>query len=144
MTNQEYNAYLQKKTPPSPLLKDCCFAFLIGGGICALGQGLRMLLGRWLHQEEIALWLPILMIFLGAFFTALGVYDKLAKYAGGGTIIPITGFANSISSAAIEFKHEGFILGVGAKIFQIAGPVIVYGVSASVVYGLIYWVTTLF
>lgn len=144
MTNQEYNAYLKKKTPASPILKDCVFAFFVGGGICCIGQGISDLLSIWFYRDEVRLWLPICMIFLGALFTAIGVYDKLAKHAGGGTIIPITGFANSIASAAIEFKHEGYVLGTGAKIFTIAGPVIAYGVSASVVYGLIYWVTTLF
>lgn len=140
MNKQEYDRYLKTKTPNSPLLKDCLFAFLIGGGICCIGQGIRDLLGRFLHTDEVQLWLPICMIFLGALLTAIGIYDKLAKYAGGGTIIPITGFANSVSSAAIEFKHEGFILGLGAKIFTIAGPVIAYGVVTSVVYGVIYWI----
>ncbi len=88
--------------------------------------------------------LPIIMVFLGSLFTAIGIYDKLGKFAGGGSIIPITGFSNSITSAAMEFKAEGWILGLGAKIFQIAGPVIAYGTVASVVYGIIYWITTLF
>ncbi len=144
MNKQEYDRYLKTKTPNSPILKDCTFAFLIGGGICCIGQGISDLLSRWLHTDEVRLWLPVCMVFLGALFTAIGVYDKLAKHAGGGTIIPITGFANSVASAAIEFKHEGFILGLGAKIFTIAGPVIAYGVVASVVYGIIYWITTLF
>ena len=144
MDQKEYDHYLKKKTPDSPLLKDCALAFLVGGGICCIGEGLGALLGVWLHQEEVRLWVPILMVFLGAFFTALGVYDKLAKFAGGGTIIPITGFANSVASAAIEFKHEGFILGLGAKIFSIAGPVIAYGTLAGVIYGVIYWLITLF
>ncbi len=144
MNKQEYDRYLKKQTPNSPLWKDCLLAFLIGGGICCIGQGISDLLNSWLHADEVRLWLPICMVFLGALLTAIGVYDKLAKYAGGGTIIPITGFANSVASAAIEFKHEGFILGLGAKIFTIAGPVIAYGVVASVIYGLIYWATTLF
>ena len=144
MNKQEYNRYLKTKTPDSPLLKDCLFAFLIGGGICCIGQGISDLLSSFLHTDEVRLWLPICMVFLGALLTAIGIYDKLAKYAGGGTIIPITGFANSVASAAIEFKHEGFILGLGAKIFTIAGPVIAYGTVASVVYGVIYWITTLF
>lgn len=140
MNKQEYNRYLKTKTPNSPILKDCLFAFLIGGGICCIGQGISDLLSHWLHSDEVRLWLPICMVFLGALFTAIGVYDKLAKHAGGGTIIPITGFANSVASAAIEFKHEGFILGLGAKIFTIAGPVIAYGTVASIVYGIIYWI----
>ncbi len=144
MNKQKYNEYLKKITPNSPILKDCILAFVVGGAICCVGQGIARFLGNWLHREEVRLWLPIIMVFLGALFTALGVYDKLGKYAGGGSIIPITGFSNSITSAAMEFKQEGFILGVGAKMFTIAGPVIVYGVSASVVYGFIYWLTTLF
>lgn len=140
MNKQEYNRFLKTRTPNSPILKDCLWAFLVGGGICCIGQGISDLLSLWLHTDEVKLWVPICMVFLGALFTALGVYDKLAKHAGGGTIIPITGFANSVASAAIEFKHEGFVLGLGAKIFTIAGPVIAYGTLASVVYGVIYWI----
>lgn len=141
MNKQKYNEYLKKVTPDSPIMKDCILAFVVGGLICCVGQGISQLLGNWLHKEEVRLWLPIIMVFLGALFTALGVYDKLGKYAGGGSIIPITGFSNSITSAAMEFKQEGFILGLGAKIFTIAGPVIAYGTVASVVYGIIYWFT---
>ena len=143
MNNRQYNEYLKKKTPNSPLLKDCLMAFLVGGGICAIGQGIADFLGQWVHREEVKLMLPIIMVFLGSLFTAIGIYDKLAKHAGGGTIIPITGFSNSITSAAMEFKAEGWILGLGAKIFQIAGPVIAYGTAASVVYGVVYWITTI-
>lgn len=143
MTNQEYGAYLKKKTPNSPIVKDMICAFLVGGGICCVGQGISDLLRIWLHQDEVRLWLPICMVFLGAFFTAIGVYDKLGKCAGGGSIIPITGFANSVASAAIEFKHEGMVLGVGAKLFTVAGPVITYGVVASVIYGIIYWAVSM-
>ena len=143
MNKQEYNAYLKKKTPDSPIVKDCINAFWVGGGICCIGQAISHLLKNWMHQEEVKLWLPICMVFLGALFTAIGVYDKLGKFAGGGSIIPITGFSNSITSAAMEFKQEGWILGLGAKIFTIAGPVIAYGVVASIVYGIIYWVMTI-
>ena len=94
--------------------------------------------------EDAKIWLPVIMIFLGAALTGFGIYDTLAKHGGAGTSIPITGFSNSIVSSAMEFKKEGFVLGVGAKMFTIAGPVIVYGTVASVVYGLIYWITTLF
>ena len=144
LNNQEYNDYLKKKTPNSPLLKDCLMAFLVGGGICCIGQGIADLLEQWFHREEVKLMLPIIMVFLGSLFTAIGIYDKLAKHAGGGTIIPITGFSNSITSAAMEFKAEGWILGLGAKIFQIAGPVIAYGTVASVIYGVILWILQLF
>ncbi len=144
MNNKQYNDYLKKRIPDSPILKDCFRAFWVGGVICCIGQGISNILSLWLHKEEVALWLPVIMVFLGAFFTALGVYDKLGQYAGGGSIIPITGFSNSITSAALEFKQEGWVLGLGAKIFTIAGPVIAYGTAASVVYGIIYWMTTLF
>jgi len=143
MDNKQYNAYLNRKTPNSPIVKNCIAAFSVGGGICCVGQGIGDLLKIWLHAEEVKLWLPICMVFLGALFTAIGVYDKLGKFAGGGSIIPITGFSNSVTSAAMEFKQEGWVLGLGAKIFTIAGPVIAYGVSASVVYGLIYWICTM-
>ena len=140
-----YNEYVKKKTPNSPIVKNCIMAFLVGGTICVIGQGLTdvaTMLGAGANDVKIIT--PVVLIFLGALFTALGVYDKIGKHAGGGSIIPITGFANSIVSSAIEFKKEGFILGVGAKMFTIAGPVIVYGTVASVVYGLIYWIITLF
>ena len=144
MNKKEYKKLVEEKTPPSPLLKDCLMAFLVGGSICCIGQGISQLLGMVLDKESVKLWLPICMVFLGSLVTALGLYDKLGKFAGAGSIIPITGFSNSITSAAIEFKQEGFVLGVGAKIFTIAGPVIVYGTVASVIYGVVYWITTLF
>ena len=136
-----YDNYVKKKTPPSPIFKNCTRAFLVGGLICVIGQGVRdfaIYLGA--GSEDVKTIVPIVMIFIGAFLTGIGVYDKIGKFAGGGSIIPITGFANSIASSAMEFKSEGWIMGVGAKIFTIAGPVIVYGTLASVVYGLIYWI----
>ena len=145
LNKENYPDYVKKKTPDSPLLADCLRAFLFGGAICAIGEGVRQgLLSLSVPAEQVKTWLPILMICLGAALTGLGLYDKLAKYAGAGTIIPITGFSNSIVSCAMEFKSEGFVLGMAAKMFTIAGPVIVYGTVASVVYGIIYWVTTLF
>ena len=140
MNKKEYKKRGEEKTPPSPLLKDCLMAFWVGGSICCIGQGISQLLGMVLDKESVKLWLPICMVFLGSLVTALGLYDKLGKFAGAGSIIPITGFSNSITSAAIEFKQEGFVLGVGAKIFTIAGPVIVYGTVASVIYGVVYWI----
>ncbi len=140
-----YNEYVKKKTPNSPIIRNCIFSFLVGGLICTLGQVIRnvsVYLGMGTEQAKI--FTPIVLIFLGGLLTAVGIYDKIGKYAGGGSIVPITGFANSIVSSAIEFKKEGFIMGLGAKIFTVAGPVIVYGVVASVIYGLIYWTTTLF
>ncbi|MBR6764062.1 MAG: stage V sporulation protein AC [Clostridia bacterium] len=142
---EEYAAYYKSLSPKSPLLRDLTGAFLIGGTICLLGQLLTegyTALGA--DKELSATLTSVTLITLGILLSALGLYAKLAKFAGAGTLVPITGFANSMASAAIEFKSEGFILGVGARMFQIAGPVIVYGVSASVVYGVIYWITTLF
>lgn len=142
---EEYAAYYKSLSPKSPLLRDLTGAFLIGGTICLLGQLLTegyTALGA--DKELSATLTSVTLIALGILLSALGLYAKLAKFAGAGTLVPITGFANSMASAAIEFKSEGFILGVGARMFQIAGPVIVYGVSTSVVYGVIYWITTLF
>ncbi len=140
-----YNEYVKKKTPNSPILKNCIRAFIVGGLICMLGQGITDIAGMLgAGANDVKIITPVILILLGASLTAFGVYDKIGKFAGGGSIIPITGFANSIVSSAIEFKKEGYIMGVGAKLFTIAGPVIVYGTVASVVYGLIYWITTLF
>jgi len=145
MTEREYGKLVREIAPRSPLVKDCLFAFLVGGAICTLGQLIMngyMALG--LDKENAGTAMSMTLVALSALFTGLSLYDNLAKYAGAGTLVPITGFANSVAAPAVEFKPEGFILGVGAKMFTIAGPVIVYGVSASVVYGLIYWITTLF
>lgn len=145
MTERQYGKLVQQISPKSPIGKDCLLAFIVGGGICALGQ----LFVNWyqmleLSKEDAYMAASMSLVVLSALLTGLSLYDNLAKYAGAGTLVPITGFANSIAAPAVEYKTEGFILGVGAKMFTIAGPVIVYGVSASVVYGLIYWVTTLF
>ena len=145
INKQNYPEYVEKKTTNSPILADCIKAFLFGGAICTLGEVIRQLMLYFdMAVEDTKVWLPIIMIFLGAAFTGFGIYDNLAKHGGAGTSIPITGFSNSIVSSAMEFKKEGFVLGVGAKMFTIAGPVIVYGSIASVVYGIIYWITTLF
>ena len=145
LSKQEYQEYVKKMSPDSPLWKDVLNAFWTGGLICVLGQ---LILNGYdalgLSETNAATAASVTLIFLGALLTGLGLYGKIAKLAGAGTVVPITGFANSVVSPALEFKTEGFILGVGAKMFTIAGPVIVYGVSASVVYGLIYWITTLF
>ena len=145
MTEREYGKLVRDMAPRSPLGKDCLLAFLVGGAICTLGQLIMdgyMALG--LDQETAGTAMSMTLVALSALFTGLSLYDNLAKYAGAGTLVPITGFANAVAAPAVEFKTEGFVLGVGAKMFTIAGPVIVYGVFASVVYGLIYWITTLF
>ena len=138
MTNQEYRKYVARRCPPSPLGRDMFRAFLSGGLICALGQGI---LALWslagLEEENAAGATSVTLIFLGVLLTGLGVYDRLAKFCGAGTLVPITGFANSIASPALEFKSEGFVAGMAAKMFVIAGPVLVYGLSASVIYGLV-------
>lgn len=138
MSNEEYARYVKAKMPKSPLGKNLIKAFVIGGLICCVGQGFRDLYSALGADEEAtASWVCITMVFLGVFLTGIGVYDKLAKHGGAGTLVPITGFANSVASPALEFKTEGFILGLAAKIFTIAGPVITYGVIASVLYGVI-------
>ena len=145
MTERQYDKLVKDMAPKSPIKKDCAFAFCIGGAICALGQlFLNLYTGCGLSQEDAGTATSMTLVALSALLTGLSLYDNIAKYAGAGTLVPITGFANAIAAPAVEFKTEGYILGVGAKMFTIAGPVIVYGVSASVVYGLIYGIPTLF
>ena len=145
MTEKEYGKLVKDMSPKSPIWKDCCNAFLIGGLICCIGQ---LLMNGYtaleLSKTDAGTATSMTLVALSALLTGMSLYDDIAKHAGAGTLVPITGFANSIAAPAVEFKTEGFILGVGAKMFTIAGPVIVYGVSASVIYGLIYWITTLF
>ncbi|MBQ3215506.1 MAG: stage V sporulation protein AC [Oscillospiraceae bacterium] len=141
MTEKEYGQLIKKLSPPSPMGKDCLGAFVVGGLICALGQWLLNRYSGWgLEETAAGTATSMTLVALSALLTGLSLYDNIAKYAGAGTLVPITGFANAIAAPAVEFKTEGFILGVGAKMFTIAGPVIVYGVSASVVYGFIYWI----
>ena len=145
MTEREYKKLVESMAPKSPIGKNCLMAFLIGGLICTLGQLIMdgyTALG--LAQKEAGTAASMTLVALSALLTGLSLYDNIAKHAGAGTLVPITGFANAIAAPAVEFKTEGFVLGTAAKMFTIAGPVIVYGVSASVVYGLIYWITTLF
>ena len=138
MTNEEYKRYAEKRAPRSQTRGDLVRAFLYGGAICCLGQFFLELYGSFgLDAETGGTACSITMIFFGAALTAAGVYDELAKRAGAGTLVPITGFANSVAAPALEFKTEGFITGTAAKMFVIAGPVIVYGASAGVVYGLL-------
>lgn len=145
MTEREYGKLAGSMAPRSPLRKDCMHAFWIGGLICTIGQLIMngyTALG--LDKTDAATATSMTLVALSALLTGLSLYDNIAKHAGAGTLVPITGFANSIAAPAVEFKTEGFILGVGAKMFTIAGPVIVYGVSASVVYGIIYWICQMF
>ena len=144
MTEKEYSELVDELSPNSPLWRDCLGAFLIGGLICALGQVLMNVYSFWLDETGAGTAVSMTLVALAALLTGLSLYDNIAKFAGAGTLVPITGFANSIAAPAVEFKTEGFVLGVAAKMFTIAGPVIVYGTAAGVVYGVIYWITTLF
>jgi len=139
-TNKEYETYVSKKSKPSPITKNIFFAFIIGGTICLLGECIKCFYLRNGFSIEISSGITSMtLIFLSALFTGLDIYDNLAKYAGAGTLVPITGFANAITAPAIEFKSEGYILGVGAKMFVVAGPVIVYGILSSSIAGLVYF-----
>ena len=138
MSSDEYAAFVDSLSPRSPIWGDLLRAGLVGGAICVVGQALVNLYEHWGASAATAsTWCSITLVFLGALLTGLGVYDDLARFAGAGSLVPITGFANSVVSPALEFKTEGFVTGTAVKIFTIAGPVIVYGISASVIYGLI-------
>lgn len=142
------NAYVistENMLPKSNLLLDCIKAFIVGGLICCIGQGFHDLYSILLNLNEdtVKMLVPSTLVFLGGLFTGIGIYDDLGKFAGAGSVVPITGFANSVVSCAIEFKQEGSILGIGSNMFKIAGPVIVFGTIASSVYGLIYWIFSL-
>lgn len=136
---KQYAEMVKRASPPSPVLRDCAWAFGVGGGICALGEALRQLFLLWYDAALAGTLTSVSLIFLSAAATLPGWYQKLAARAGAGTLVPITGFANSVVSPAIEFKPEGWITGVGTKIFSIAGPVIAYGTLASFVWGVLYW-----
>lgn len=137
---KEYDQLVRKMSPNSPIFINCIKAFISGGLICVLGEGIRTLLGNYAFtKEEIALLTSVILILISAILTGLGLYEKLGKFCGAGTIVPITGFANSVVSPAIEFKKEGLIFGMGAKMFIVAGPVIVYGTLTSILVGLVYF-----
>ena len=138
MTNKEYGKYVNAKSKPSPMGKNLIWAVVTGGLICTAGQGLMNLFRTWgMSESGAGTSVSVVLIFLAALFTGLGLFDRLAKHAGAGTLVPITGFANAMVAPALEFKSEGFITGTAAKLFIIAGPVLVFGISASVIYGLI-------
>ena len=138
MTNEEYGKLVKKRSKPSPMGKNMVWAFLVGGSVCAFGQLLSAFYrSRGLDQEQAGTAVSVTLIAITALLTGLGVFDDIAKRAGAGTLVPITGFANAVVSPAVEFKTEGFVTGTAAKLFQVAGPVLVFGISASVVYGLI-------
>ncbi|NEZ45616.1 stage V sporulation protein AC [Clostridium niameyense] len=135
---------LSTKVEPKPqLLKHCISAFIVGGLICDVGQFfMNYFLSLGVPKDDVGTYVSIVMVFLGALLTGVGIYDKIATFAGAGTVVPITGFANSIVSPAMEFKKEGYVFGVGAKMFIIAGPVLVYGISSSIIVGIIYFIMT--
>lgn len=144
-TGKEYSDMAKKASPKSPKLTNCLKAFFIGGFICFIGQVLMYLFQKsGFNEQEIKTLTSVVLIVLTAILTGIGVFDKIAKHAGAGTIVPITGFANSIVSPAMEFRSEGKILGTGAKLFSIAGPVIVYGTSAAFLYGIICYIFKLY
>ncbi len=140
MTPKEYDALVRQLSPKSPIWKDTLLAFLVGGGICVIGQ---LILNGWgelgLAKDDAATATSVTLVFLSVLATALGLYHRLARYAGAGTLVPITGFANAVASPAIDFRAEGLITGTAVKMFTVAGPVIVFGTAASAVYGLVLW-----
>jgi len=145
VNKEKYGKYIEKNSKKSPLLKNCIKAFLIGGTICTLGQALLdLFLYLDVSKDTAKALVLVCLMLITAILTGLGVFDKIAKHAGAGTLVPITGFANSVVAPAIDNKSEGYVMGLGANIFIIAGPVILYGCVASVIYGVIYWITTLF
>ncbi len=145
ISKDEYSKMTDKASPNSPVLLNCVKAFLFGGTICCFGQLLNFLFEKaGLNEEQLKIVTPCIIIIITAILTGIGVFDKIARHAGAGTIVPITGFANSVVSPALEFKHEGFVLGTAAQMFTIAGPVIVYGVASSVVYGIIAYIFHLY
>ena len=140
--NQNYLDYVRSFAPPTKHFHNCLRAFIVWGGICCVGQFIRVMLENWAHisGDELAGSVSVVLVFLGCLLTGLGVYDRIGKAAGAGSIVPITGFANSVASPALEFKAEGLITGLAAKIFVVAGPIIVYGVLAGTAVGLIYYI----
>ena len=142
ISGKDYKKYAQARAKRSPCIKNCIKAFCVGGGICLLGQ---LMTDLWIYlgvedKDTASSITSVALIFIAVLLTGIGVFDKLARFAGGGTLVPITGFANAMSSPAIDSRAEGPILGVGAKVFTVSGPVILYGISAGVVYGIIYYI----
>lgn len=145
MTDKQYAKLVKEFSPRSHIIKDCLFAFTVGGFICMLGQFLtNQFLSFGFAKQDASAYTSICLVALSALLTGLSVYDDIARFAGAGTLVPITGFANAVAAPAVEFKTEGYILGIGAKMFTIAGPVIVYGLAASAVYGVLYWAGMMF
>lgn len=142
MDKKQYKRYADAHAPKSPLIKDCIRAFLVGGAICVLAEALGKLytLHPSVDEKTAGTLVSITLIFLAVLLTGIGIFDNIAKFAGAGTLVPITGFANSVASPAIDSRSEGYVLGVGAKIFTVCGPVLLYGTLAGAIYGVIYWI----
>lgn len=141
--NDEYNDYVEKVTPKHSCLKNCVQAFITGGIICTIGQGIMNMYMNWHDKETAASWTTLTLVLISVILTCINVYPSITKWGGAGSLVPITGFANSVAAPAIEFKKEGQVFGIGCKIFTIAGPVILYGVFVSWLLGLIYWILIL-
>lgn len=145
ISNSDYSKMTDQASPNSPIFLNCIKAFVFGGGICLFAQLLNYLFkSLGLNEEQVRLATPSIVIIITAILTGIGVFDRIARHAGAGTIVPISGFANSVVSPALEFKHEGFVLGTAAQMFSIAGPVLVYGIASSFLYGLIIYVFKLY
>lgn len=146
MSKETYKKYADARAPKSPVLKNCIRAFAVGGSICTLGQGLTTVFTRLcqMSKEDAGTLTAATLVLIAAILTGLGIFDRIAKFAGAGTLVPITGFANAVVSPAIDSHSEGLILGVGAKIFSVAGPVLLYGMLAGCLYGVVYWIVSLF
>ena len=144
-TNKEKQLLIKKHSPKSPVIKNCFFAFIIGGGICTLGELILLyLVGAGVEMKIATTLVTVTLVLLAGAVTALGFFDKIVRFAGAGTLVPVTGFSNSVTSEAVDSRNEGFVLGVGSKIFTVAGPVIVYGLFSGVLYGIVYFLYTAF
>ena len=145
MNENEKKRLIKKYSPPSPILKNSLLAFLFGGAICTVGEILFLTLMHFGFEKKLSLTLvTVILITVGAFLTAVGIFDKIARYAGAGTLVPVTGFSNAVTSQAMDARSEGMVLGVGAKLFTVAGPVILYGILSGMLYGAIYYIVTYF
>ena len=140
---KDYRTYAKARAAKSKSGKNCTLAFISGGLICVLGEGFFDVYKNFMDEKTASTLVSVTLIFIAALLTSLGIFDKIAKHAGAGTLVPITGFSNAMTSPALDTKSEGYIVGVGAKMFTVAGPVIVYGVVASVIYGVIYWICSI-
>ena len=141
--NQDYKELINRHAPSSPILKNCIFAFFTGGFICFLSELFSIFLSNFFDEKKAYIFTTLFVIVVASFLTAAGVFDKIARVSGGGTLVPVTGFSNSVTSVAIDSRSEGFILGVGSKIFTVAGPVILYATASGTLYGFIYYFYTL-